>query len=233
MNNKRSIFWGIAFILVAVYLIVGRLGLLPDIPFFKLLCTVVFAGLVIEGIINRNIYEILIPIALLLCIYDEPLQITAITPWPVIAAAVLCSIGLDMIFKPAWRKRKSAVFMSGSSNIDNSVDGACVQVYNSFGETSKYVNTECFTRADLSNTFGQCNVYFDHAVVANGSAQIDASNSFGEMNLYIPRAWRVQVKRKAAFATVNVRGEGSYDMNAPFVTIEADCSFGEINICFN
>lgn len=231
--NKKNIFWGIALILTAVYVIVGRLGLLPNVPIFKLICTVVLAGLVIDGIVKRSIYEILIPIALLLCVYDEQLQITAITPWPVIVAAVLCSIGLDLMFKPVWKKRDSTVFMSGTSHIDNSADGSYVQIQNSFGETSKYVNTECFARAEVRNTFGQCNVYFDHALITGTSAQIEASNSFGEMNLYIPRTWRVHVRKKAVFGTVNMRGEESDDMNAPLVTIEADCSFGEINICFN
>lgn len=233
--KKKSVFWGIALILVAVYLIVSRLGLMPDVPFFTMLFTVIFAGLLIDGLVNRNIYEILLPAALLLCIYDEPLGITRITPWPILAAALLCSIGLNLIFKDFWRKRKNnAVYGNQYVNdrVDNSEDGAYVQVRNTFGGISKYVNTNYFSKAEISNTFGQCNVYFNNAVMANGSAEIHVSNSFGELNLFFPRTWRVDIKRSSAFGEVKERNTGNSDMDAPFVNLDAECNFGEINIYY-
>lgn len=229
--NKKSIFWGLALILVAVYMIVSRLGVFPYVPLFQLLFTVLFAILIVEGIMKFNFFEILIPAAFLICIYDKPLHLESITPWPVLIAALLCSIGLSMIFKPIRdRKKNKAVFMHGQ--IDNSNDGSYVQLNNTFGGISKYVNTNYFAKADLKNAFGQCNVYFNNAVMANGKAEITISNSFGEMNLYFPNTWRVHVERKAAFGEVNMHGMGNSDMDAPFVEIHADSSFGEVNIFF-
>ncbi len=229
--KKKSIFWGFILILIAVYVIVSGLGLLPGVSFFSIIFTIVFVALIIDGFANRNIYEILLPLAGILCIYDKQLGITAITPGPVLVAALLCSIGLHLIFKDALKKRKNKpVYLNGQ--IDHSEDGSYIQVRNTFNELSKYVNTNYFSKADISNSFGQCNVYFNNAGMSNGKAEVNISNSFGEINVYFPRSWRVEVKQKNAFGGVKVHGTGNNDMDAPFVTVDADCSFGEINIFY-
>lgn len=230
--KKKSIFWGLILILIAAYVVVSGLGLLPGISFLSILFTIIFAALVIDGISNRNIYEILLPLAGILCIYDEQLGITEITPWPILIAALLCSIGLHLIFKDTFKKRKNKAVYMNCGHVENSEDGAYVQVRNTFNELSKYVNSNYFSRADISNSFGQCNVYFNNAGMSNGKAQASIANSFGEINVYFPRTWRVEVKQKTAFGSVKLHGNGNNDMDAPFIMVDADCSFGEINIYF-
>ena len=96
-NNK--IFWGVFFILAAVYVVVSKLGMLPDVGTVKILMTAFMICLIIQGIRNVNFYQILLPIACIGCIYDEVLGITALTPWTLLAAALLLSIGLSMLFR--------------------------------------------------------------------------------------------------------------------------------------
>lgn len=52
-----------------------------------------------NGIRNVNFWEILFSIAFICIIYDDWLGITALTPWTVLGAALLGSIGLSLIFK--------------------------------------------------------------------------------------------------------------------------------------
>lgn len=230
--NKKNYFWGTVLILLAAYLIVARLGLIPELPVVTVLLTVLFAYLIVRGIIKRDFFEIFIPAALIGCLYDEQLHITVITPWILLLAALLVSIGLTLIFKNAGKKAEWKNQARFSSRIDNSMDGAYVMVRNTFSETNKYVNSNFFAKADIQNTFGQCNVFFNNAVIANGNAQINVKNSFGEVNLYLPRTWRADVTRDCAFGEVNLRGEGNSDMDAPFVRVLGDCNFGEINVFF-
>lgn len=230
--NKKNLFWGIVLILLAAYLIVERVGLIPKLPILTILLTVIFVYMIIRGIMKWDFFEIFLPAALIGCLYDKELHITEITPWILLLAALLVSAGLTLIFKNTKKKTEWKNYAFANSHIDNSQDGSYVQVHNSFNGTSKYVNSNFFAKADVNNTFGQCNVFFNNAVIANGNAIINVKNSFGEVNLYLPGTWRVDVKRDCAFGDVKMYGEGNHDMDAPFVQILADCNFGQINIYF-
>ena len=85
--KSSKVFWGIFFILAAVYVVISKFGILPDIGVFSIILTVFFLWLFVEGIRNVNFWEILFSIAFICIIYDEPLGITALTPWTVLGAA--------------------------------------------------------------------------------------------------------------------------------------------------
>ena len=105
--KSSKVFWGIFFILAAVYVVISKFGILPDIGVFSIILTVFFLWLFVEGIRNVNFWEILFSIAFICIIYDKPLGITALTPWTVLGAAFLGSIGLSLIFGGKKRKWKT------------------------------------------------------------------------------------------------------------------------------
>lgn len=98
-KNSGKILWGLFFILAAVYVVVSKLWIMPEISVFSVLLTVFFIWLFLNGIRNVNFWEILFSIAFICIIYDDWLGITALTPWTVLGAALLGSIGLSLIFK--------------------------------------------------------------------------------------------------------------------------------------
>lgn len=97
MNNNKDKITGIIFIVLALWVVVNNLGLLPSISLFKVVETLILACIIIRGIMGRNFYEIFIPLACLGIIYDKQLNLTSLTPWPLLLASLLLSIGLDMI----------------------------------------------------------------------------------------------------------------------------------------
>ena len=105
-KNSGKILWGLFFILAAVYVVVSKLWIMPEISVFSVLLTVFFIWLFLNGIRNVNFWEILFSIAFICIIYDDWLGITALTPWTVLGAALLGSIGLSLIFK-----KKSGPFL--------------------------------------------------------------------------------------------------------------------------
>ena len=114
--KSSKVFWGIFFILAAVYVVISKFGILPDIGVFSIILTVFFLWLFVEGIRNVNFWEILFSIAFICIIYDEPLGITALTPWTVLGAAFLGSIGLSLIFGGKKRKWKTVTGNVGTSS---------------------------------------------------------------------------------------------------------------------
>ena len=68
--KSSKVFWGIFFILAAVYVVISKFGILPDIGVFSIILTVFFLWLFVEGIRNVNFWEILFSIAFICIIYD-------------------------------------------------------------------------------------------------------------------------------------------------------------------
>ena len=73
--KKRKIFWGIFFVVMAMVVIVSKIGILPDVGVFSLLATVFLVWMAADGL---NFYEMMFAAAFLCIIYDEPLGIEAL-----------------------------------------------------------------------------------------------------------------------------------------------------------
>ncbi len=244
--KKKNLFWGFVLIVAALYVLVSRAGVIPNLPVGKILVSLICVYIMFKGVINRSFPEILIPLAVIGCQYDEFLGITAITPWPLLFAAILISIGLSLIFSNGRKRNVNITYYNDGNSKDSgnrenqtiegklveeeTEDGDIVHIENNLSGNSQYVNSQKLLRAKIENSLGQCNVYFNNASLKNGKATIEAQNNLGETNLYIPRAWRVQVEQEAALGDVKVFGNGNADIDAPYVYIKAECNLGCINI---
>lgn len=239
--KKNNIFGGLMFIVVAVLIMGSAMGFIPDIPWFKLFAGGMFAAWAIKALINREFFGCFLSAGIVAWIFDEELGIEEIAPFPLLAAAVLAGIGVNMIF---GKKEKIArvIYEDGeewkSGSLDDAkkeewVDGRQVTLVNNFNSTSKYVNSAAFSSAKLENDFGSVNVYFNNANVYEGEAEIKLSNNFGRMNIYFPGKWRASISQSSSFGNVHVHGEPNRDMDAPHVIIKADSNFGDLNIFFD
>lgn len=237
---KKSVIWGLVLILVGVYLVVSRIGLIPDLPFFTVVFTILFVYTAVQGLFMKSFTMMLTSVALLGWIYQDYLKIDIIAPWPLIPAALLVGIGLDLIFKNVFRKKnkkqKNIHYAAGHHGnvqgpyIENIPDGEFVNVANTFGAISKYVNSGVFREAKIKNSFGSCNVYFNNAIMKENQAVIKVENSFGEINLYFPATWRISTKQSASFGDIQFHGMASTNPESPCVYIDAESCFGSINV---
>lgn len=230
-KNISKVLWGLLLIIAAIYIIVSRYTGFPRINVFKLLLTILFVFMIIEGMRTIDFYKILLPAACICIIYDKYLRITAITPWPVLCAALLASIGLTMLF---GKKEKQHIEFKVKSKIiqensNNHINGENIMLRNSFGSTIKYINSDNFCFAEIENSFGSMAVYFDNANIKNNFANINIYNNFGETKLFIPKEWHIQNNLEHFFGTVNKYGipSGTSDI---VLDIKGQTSFGAISI---
>ena len=193
--KKEKIFWGIFFILAGVFLIVGRLGRAPEIGIIKLLFTIFLVALFLKSLVRRDCTGILFSVAFFCILYDEELYITQLTPWTVLAAAALGSIGCSMLFR---NRRRRWYYYQGEKKsseefekIFDTQDESRVFFKNSFGASTKYINSDEFEFAQLECSFGGLKVYFDNAVIQKGNATVQLDVSFAGVELYIPKSWNV------------------------------------------
>ncbi len=234
MKQGRKIFWGLMFIVGALAMLVVRLGYLEGIGFWSILFTIVLGGIFVDGIIYRSFGQILFSAAFLVIVHDEFLGLEAITPWPVLGAALLGTIGLGMLFPNAgWKKHMDIkVKMKKHANEFSESDvleGEQIAFSNIFGETVKYLSGQEVSRVQLKNSFGELVVYFDGAVLKNGVAEVYVENSFGETVLYIPREWSVVNQLTAVFGDASEQGRQEANGSATLY-VNGSVSFGECEI---
>jgi len=239
--RRHNIFSGLILILIAAVMMGSAMGIIPDIPWFKLLCSVGLAAWGIRALWDRDFFGIFMSASIIAWLFEEELMIDHLAPFPLLAAAACLGIGLNMIIG----KRKRLVHVTykdgeqwKTGTIDDArkeewTDGRHVSLENTFNSTSKYVNSAAFSSAKLENDFGSANVYFTNANVYNGEATIELDNNFGKMNIYIPGKWRATISQNSTFGHVGIFGEPNSDMDAPHVIIKASSNFGELNIFFD
>lgn len=229
--KKERIFWGIFFIAAAVFLIIGKLGYFQGIGFWSLLLTVFFGACLIKSVLHKSVTGILFSAAFLCIVYAEPLGIEAITPWPVLGAALLGSIGVSFFYHP---KR---TYCYGNHNDDNwvgtveTMDGAQLQLNTSFAGSVKYIDSQEFKSADIKCSFGAMKVYLDKAVVPTGEAVIRMDVSFGGVELYVPRDWKVINQVDAIFG--GLEEKSSSDPNgSPTLILTGSVRFAGVDIIY-
>lgn len=229
--NKNKIMWGVLLVLAAIILIVGEMGYYPEVNLFSIVATVILIGIIIKSIIKLSFEGILFPLAFICIINKEILGLTEISPWIMLFAALLGSIGLSMIFDKGSKKGYNCKWDSKDIDIVDIEDEGHVKFHTSFGGGTKYVNTDKFEQADLSCQFGGMEVYFDKAVMHNGKAVIRLDVSFSGVELYIPKEWTVVNQINVVLGGVEEK-RGAQGEPDKVVTIIGNVKFAGVEIIY-
>lgn len=230
--KKRNIFWGSMLIIAALLIILSQFGFFVGTSIFEIVLTVFMISIIIVSIRKINFWGILFPLAIILIIYAEELNISEFTPWPALLTAFLISLGLSLLFN---RKGSIVININGrdsfSSSVINEEDGKVVNCSTTFGECIKYVNSENFERANIKCSFGDVKVYFDNAKIPSGKAYIYMDVSFGDVDLFIPRSWKLVNETHAFFGDLDI-GHNDISPDAPVVVLHGNVNFGDAKIIF-
>lgn len=228
--KKQKIFLGIFFIVMALVVIVSKLGILPDVGVFSILATVFLIWMATDGVRHRNFYEMLFAVAFLGIIYDKLLGIEALTPWTVLAAALFLSIGLSLLFGGKKKQKHSIEIEWDSDSSNRSFGGQHIYYKNNFGSAIRYIQSDHFCKAHVENNFGSMTVYFDNAII-QGEATVKVDNNFGETVLYIPKEWTVQNELDHVFGNISEHGS-PLGTSSAVLRLKGDTSFGNIEIFY-
>lgn len=246
--KKGKIIWGLVLIAIAALIIAGGFGILPNIT-WRLILSILLVVISVKSIWELEFFGIFFPLAIIGILYSRELHIEKITPMPVLAAALLLSIGFSMIFGKATSQRRARHAMehcqahvyrnekgeemhqtSFGENTEQ-VMGDTLFFKNSFGAASKYVNTDNFQSASLENSFGELKVYFDNAIMQQPQATIMVSNSLGETQIYLPKTWNVENQISATMGTV-VEKNRNMPENLHKVLLTGSVTMGEVQIIY-
>lgn len=237
-KKRTKIMWGLLFLLVAAALIVSKLGYLEGIGVWTILFTIGLLCFVVDGIFKRSFGEILFAIAFFIIINDELLGLEKITPWPVLGAALLGTIGLRLLFPKFSRHKFVSVKKNGremdlndrQAVFEENREGSSVSYENAFGEAVKYLSGE-ISHITVDNAFGSLKIYFTDAVLKGGSASVDVDNAFGNTVLFVPAGWKVVVSADNAFGSTKEQGHCNPDGDQ-VLYIRGDVCFGSLIISY-
>ena len=108
MKNKNLI-WGLFFILAGVALILDRTGLLGSVSVWSVVISLLLVPVIVTSVRHLNFCGIFFPMAIMAILFDETLGIEKFTPWPVLGAALLLSVGFSFIFPYRYRSEERRV----------------------------------------------------------------------------------------------------------------------------
>ncbi len=238
---KKNVIAGIGFLVAAIFVIIGSTGVLGDIEVWKLLLSFLLVMQFVKSLFKLQWGPMLFCPAILAILYDEALGIEHLTPWPVLGAALLGSIGFSMIFRKTYKYTDSNGERhwnfeggEGVQMVDQEEDEHRFICDVSFGSVSKYIKCTSLQEVVVDNSFGQVAVYFDEAILDGGRANVSVDNSFGSVKLYVPSNWDVVIKADESFGQVKTfKNEGI--MVAPMdeenrLYVNVDTSFGDVEI---
>lgn len=238
-------FWGLLLILMAVFLILSKMGMIKGISVWSVFFTVVFGTLLLHGLIRRSFPTIFFSIAFLCIIYDDQLGITALTPWTVLLAALLLSIGMGILFHKKGNYRNYIKF--GDDDIIDAETDEDSDKKHVFGinidierdEDDEKRGTEenreqesdsrqKFHGASMqgekiyqSNHFSSCSKYINPDMFEKGILE----NNFGGMNVYFEN---VVTQKKEGYLNID-NSFGDMNIYVPrswFVDMKVEDGFG-------
>ena len=231
--KRERVFLGVVLIFASIALIIKKLGYLGHINIFSIVLTIFLIGIMIKSIFKRNFAGILFPIAFICIIFDDKLGITAITPWTVLIAAALGSLGLSMIFHNKHNKyfNNHHDWISKESSITYEEDENSIKLNTSFGASTKNINNLNFERVYINCNFGSMQVYFDNTKLKDGNGTIIVDASFSSVEFYIPKSWTVENKATTSFGGLNEKNI-NVGTSENILTIIGNISFAVVDIIY-
>lgn len=243
----REVFWGIALVAAAVFLVLNQLHLLSfHLKVSMIIWTIIFGAALIESLADRSLFGTTFSIAFLLIVYAEPLHITKIVPWTVLIAAFLIYLGLSLIFKRSWfpktvyfNQKKRQDFKNNHSRADNNVlnasnseaDGEDIVINQRLSSVSRYISSKNLRSITINSSLGEVEVYLDQAEAAGDTVVADINGTMGEIEFYLPSSWKVDSQNlNVALGELEIEGESTG--GGPTLVLTGHSSMGEIEVYY-
>ena len=226
-RSYRTIVWGLVLILAAVVLILNGLGISFGfgITPWRIIIGVLLLAWLIYEIIRLKFSDIIFPIAFLFLVFQGPIAKAVgyekeqiLSPWIVLLAAFLLSIGVQTLFK-----RKSEVIINGHTvTSENKGDR--------IGNHTVYFDATDLSDATIREHLGTVDVYFSNADAYPGDGKITVTENLGMVKLHLPNEWNVVTYTKGNLGKISIPDhEVTGDKN---ITIAVTENLGEVSVVF-
>lgn len=236
-TSISNLLFGILLLVAAAYVLTRKLGfwdiLLHGMSVWTLILTIFLVVILVEGVEKKSFGQILVPAALLLCVHSKRLSFGLISPWSIFVAAILATVGLNILFPSFKRKRRlikkdGQVILNDAAYTNETQSGDYTYFENHFSSGVKYMTGE-ISDIQITSSFGSFELYLNNAQPKNHTCHVDLTSSFGEVTVYIPASWMVVPNVRKSFGDVKEIGHCN-PAGENVVYLNGDVSFGNLNI---
>jgi predicted membrane protein len=229
--KNRNWFWGIVFLLLAVFVIASQMNAFHEIGVMTYIASILLVALIVHSSVNRNFFGFFLPMVFIYKLYQGPLALPEISLWLLLLAALFAGIGISIIFKVHPKKLIINSHGKKFSNTKESLDDNNPYAKVSFGSSSKYLHGNCIKNGQFIASFGALEIYFDQAQLNPEGAELFLDCSFGEIKLYIPKSWNVTDNLQVSLGGVENKNKFvKPDENAPHLNLTGNVQFGAVEI---
>lgn len=231
--KRRNWFWGLFFIGCAILLLLGNRNIFFGLSTTTLMLTVLLLAAFAHSLSQRSVWGSVFSLAFLASLYLDKLGITGLSPFSLMGAAALLSIGISFLYHPDKTRccHSHHSYADDSFKDVESVHDDQMVFTTTFGSSIKYVKSDDFRQACITCKFGGMKIYLDQATIQNGDALIQVDASFSGIELYIPKSWYVINKVNTTFGGVEEKMKNS-STGVPAVTLIGNVSFSGITIYY-
>jgi len=233
----HKIFWGILLLAGAVLLLLDSADILNfnGLTPLNIIFGAILLGCFIQSALSISYPGMLFSLAFLCILFSKPFGLQAITPWPVLIAATLGSVGLSLLFpkKHKWEKQygKYNSSVASKSTVKSEANGEYINFATSFGATVKYITSDNLKEVNASCKFGAMEIYFDNAIIQDESATLNLYSEFSGVEIYVPKEWDVENNVQATLGGMDCdRSAGM--TGAKKLIINGEVKFGGVDVTF-
>ena len=234
-KNRSKWYWGVFFILAAIFIVINQMGYLINIGFWSMLFTIFLIPVFVECVIHRTFTGIFFSLAFLCIIYAGPLGIEQLVPWPVLLTALFLSIGCSIIFnrKSGYCHIHHHIGHIGTDEFESEeyLDENEISCKVSFGSSAKYLSSQNLKKARIDCNFGAMKIYFDNTQLAPEGATVVFHCSFSGLELYIPKTWKVQQDTSLFLSGITEKNRSMIG-DGPVLTLAGEISFSGVEIIY-
>lgn len=109
--NKDNLFWGVVFLMAAIYILMRSVGMAPDVSIVRIIIGLLCITGFIKAAIDLEFGGMLFSLAILFIVFRRYIGLESMSSWSILMAALFGTIGLNMLFgdhASAYRNRKRA-----------------------------------------------------------------------------------------------------------------------------
>ena len=221
MRWKKTSFWGVLLIFLAVMLILKEINVINDVRIWGTILSAFFIAVFINGIRKLSLFRIFFSAAFLLIIWKSEITGFHMKNSTILLIAFLLFLGCNMLFgkslmrfrtKRAIKKATSGFSDDVRSRIDAGMNGDFETAFrdgfsamegeedfsedavcnNSFGALEKRIKSPNLKSVAIVNKFGGSEIYLHESKPASNKILITVDIKCGGVELYIPREWNVE-----------------------------------------
>ncbi len=229
--NRKKIFWGLGFILLALALLFDALGLtvplesaVGELSLLTLLGTVLFLSCLISSLVKKHFGRAAFSLAFLFMVLEKNIShlcgkggADLINNWLLLLCTALLSVGLSLLF--SGKTHSPHRFHYGIKCNTNANLTASV----------RYIDASSMQHERAGNNLGALTVRFENAEQYRGGGTLYIENNLGSTTVEVPATWHFTCDVKNNLGSVQA-DKSRADLSAPLLHITGENNLGAVTV---